>query len=274
MRINDLHVRSRIGLLALGLACAATLALAGGRIYSQSDEAAFTVEYVEGTSSPLSKVGTTRELYWAFRGDGAISYGLRGVPSRNRKVLDPTAKIEADVSDALAIKTTYDMSRMPTRGERRRVQSRECAPPPGHAGYRFMGNDVILGHNTYIYEYHPSAESDGTTTITRYWLAPDLRCFELRTTATTRNERGEVTNQFDKTVGAVLMGEPDPALFLVPDTFREVPPSEFAQSLQYDMVAAREGAERAKLLSTKVPPSWKAELARRDARYKALKLRR
>lgn len=273
MRVATFVARHRVMLFGLGLTCAVTFAGAARHVHSSqgNEYPAFTVEYSEGTSSPSSTARMQREMYWAFRSDGATSNGFRDKPILNRTVLDPTAMIQADVSDRLALTTNYDRTNVLEGRRPRPRQSPTCAPPAGRPGYRFLGEETILGFNTYIYEHHQDLESGAKTMETRYWLAPDLRCFEMKTVSDMRNARGEVTSHFEKLVANVRMGEPDPDLFSVPASYREVPPSEFATSIQYDDIAQREGPERAALVVSRAPASWKATLVQKDARYLASK---
>ncbi len=258
---------------ALGAILVSSLIVAANQVASASRGrlAAFTVEYVESAVSPTAGRSINRDLYWAFRGDGAFSHGERGPRSARRTVMDLAGRREVIVSDTEAMKVTYDLSNRLTGNERRRIPPKDCAAP-ARPDYRFVGNETLLGYNTYVYE-HEKQLPDQSREITRYWLAPDLLCFELKTISTRRSGQDEVTNVFQKVVLRVVPGEPDATLFSVPDAYLEVPPSAFEKRLLHVHSAATAGGEKADLSVANAPPRWLADLDRRDAAYEASKKR-
>jgi hypothetical protein len=61
------------------------------------------------------------------------------------------------------------------------------------------------------------------------WLAPSLGCFEMRRKLQRTDSSGRVTSVNLYEVKSMNLGEPDPSLFAIPASYREVPPSELSR---------------------------------------------
>lgn len=267
MKTTWLFLRRRFTLM-VGVAllfCVGSLGLIAGM--QSREQVAFTVEYAESIVSPTSGRSLDRDLYWAFSKDGSFSNGDRGASAGRRRIVDFPGQREVVVSDSERMKVTTSLADRLPANARRRVLENDCAPPP-NAGYRFVAREQLLGYETYLYELQTSRQDQSTET-TRYWLAPELLCFELKTISTKRNALGEVTNVFQKTVSRVIQGEPDRRLFSVPDHYAEVIPSVFEKRLFHARAEADAGTDMARDAVARAPVKWFEELAKRDADHKA-----
>jgi hypothetical protein len=57
--------------------------------------------------------------------------------------------------------------------------------------------------------------------------APGADCFDLERTVYFKNSAGQITDWVDLVAEEVIPGEPDSALFRVPDSYKRVPVSEW-----------------------------------------------
>lgn len=82
----------------------------------------------------------------------------------------------------------------------------------------------MLGFQTHRYE--STSRMDTQTVSATHWLAPDLNCAALRFLQVASSAEGREIRRFERVAHSVKVGQPDPALFTVPDTYREVSPSQ------------------------------------------------
>ncbi|GEM_PF-1369585 len=233
---------ARIGKsMAACLTAAAFLCGAGDRSRSRPhyERTAFTMEYVQTMTNVQRGTSFALEMFWAERGDGARSYGLAGIYPRRRTVIDPVQKVQVRISDAYRLKSTYDFRAYPVTP--RRIEYGADCYPPGNE-FTYIGDDTILGYRAHHYVRKPVPGAAGYQE-SHYWFAPGLGCHKIQHVAYMRDANGVVTNIFEEKPAIIRREEPDPALFAVPDDYREVRPSELERTLLYGMVRQREGYE-------------------------------
>lgn len=89
--------------------------------------------------------------------------------------------------------------------------------------------DAILGFETLLFESRDPFQ--GLNRTQRVWLAPALDCRPLRFLSESFDEHGEVTASFERVTLSVETGEPAKELFLIPEDYQEMPPSQAQRGL-------------------------------------------
>ncbi|HLW84859.1 MAG TPA: hypothetical protein VKR60_06545 [Candidatus Sulfotelmatobacter sp.] len=82
-----------------------------------------------------------------------------------------------------------------------------------------LGYQVVLVHEGHTY-------GNGASNVRDHWEAPALNCFALRSVEFATRKPGESAPHNEAEVTNILLGEPDPTLFSIPQTFVERSPSE------------------------------------------------
>jgi hypothetical protein len=254
--------------LALGLACLIGAWPAAGRLglLAQPVSTAFSVEFVERSESVVTGQAMERRGHWAERSDGAVSSGSRDTDWDRRVIMDPNNKAEVWVSDLQRIKTTFDVRSMYTGTLRRRSPQPQCAEV---ANATLLGIAAVAGHSTYHYESAPITMDGGATQEVHRWLSPECGCFQLQEIVYKRSSEGVLQGVFSKRPLRVVVGDPDPKFFSIPNDYREVRPSEFEEAIIRGSVSTRQGSDAAARLV--IPRSRRDAWAREDARYDVLK---
>jgi hypothetical protein len=101
---------------------------------------------------------------------------------------------------------------------------RDCTSVPGTL-HPAQDPQTILGF-TVVRKVLSQDRPGGKTTITESWLAPELGCLVMRKTHGVMETSGTVLNFESVEAAHVMVGEPDAALFSIPDDFVERTPSE------------------------------------------------
>lgn len=151
------------------------------------------------------------EYVEALRTDGATMWKAAAPTLLQRRIyLANGDKIL--VNESLARKSTYPRS---THGEALvRVPESSClTDSEKKLGWRVEGSERIAVYRTVRLVYQ------GPNHFIRSWHALDVGC------ATVQQSFEDATGRSVQTLASLTMGEPDPALFHVPVTVREVPPS-------------------------------------------------
>jgi len=152
------------------------------------------------------------------------------------------------VLDRLKLKSTT-----PLKASSRMLPLNPTCLPAGDDKSKPLGTETVAGWLTYIYERSDTAANGSKETRTR-WLVPALDCREVQSKLELTPVAGPARIMWNRPI-SITGGEPDAALFAVPEDYREVSPGELE-------------SERAKALGrTAVPPSLEERLKSRDDAY-------
>ncbi len=177
------------------------------------------------------------EIVRAVRSDGSsfestTTYRLdRSIHNQQRQVkFAGGINIRAD--DRLSLMTaTKNTSEDAARLRQSFDPARSCAvsmdggQPP--TGWTATAGETLSGYETYkVVVEAPSKTPRSRITI---WRAPALGCAELRGFVETLDpSSGQVVQTYERQAADIRPGEPDPALFRLPNGFRNVSPIDFA----------------------------------------------
>lgn len=186
---------------------------------------AFTIHEVERSTNVA--IGNTLESrrILATRSDGAaVTAPLDKQSYRARTIMLPREGKKLVIVDNLRAQSTMYYPAK-TADVRAKGTNPNCAPKSmPNAAPTMLGQYDFLGFKVFKYEHtskRPGQESIKWT----YWYAPDLDSTALKFLAERRADNGILLTQFERYAEFVVLGEPDPSLFVVPDTYRELPPS-------------------------------------------------
>jgi hypothetical protein len=225
----------------------------------------FTAHYSETSTNTLTgRVVQMPLLYMAVRSDGTTSSGSLNQRTGYRRIRSRQAKKEVTVNDFLKLKTTLDYGYIPFTPPRRTMPA-DCRPHGSE--FSSLGVEMIGDYRAYRYQFM-TVLTDGSKREYTQWLAPDLGCWEIQQTTRGYDSRGVLDGLFEKKVVEITPGEPDDALFAVPDAYVEVKPSEREKALHLQNVTDREGSERA--TKREIPLSIETRWAQADERYEAV----
>jgi hypothetical protein len=229
---------------------------------------AFTVEQTEVSQSKASGRQAERRLYYALRSDRSTSKGpLPHDPSgvMTRVVLSVPLRLKVQINDKAGIKSTENLVEppaIPPGPMKRRGPGERCEGPQPNRQY--IGDRSIAGTTAHGYRF-VTEHADRTVTRWEVWYAPAVGCYVLETHAELVSAEGAVQNVFDRSTTRLVLGEPDPGLFVVPAHYLEVPPSQL-EKRSLAATAEAQGEDSDKILKSVPSPvvdSW----ARRDAEY-------
>jgi hypothetical protein len=218
---------------------------------------------VSGTASVI------RSRFFARRSNGARASGPSGSDdgSQIREVILLAEGKSILISDLTRTKCTF-YSQSPDRtteapkdtgGPNVQVEA-NCRKAANERAY-LIGGETVLGIPAYRYDSRET-DAQGQTEELARWLSPALGCRALREIGKKYGPGGSLIGQFERHAVQVLRGEPDDALFQVPEDYVEVRPSE--QSLA---ILRAIDPERTP------PPSWFGTLHRLDQRYESMQRR-
>jgi hypothetical protein len=196
------------------------------QVFSQNAHNSFTLIVEEKVINPANnEVLWRRPKYFARRRDGARVTGPYGAtdPTVVRDITVPTEGLSVVVSDLTG--TKFTLFGPPNKAPGDRAIDGTCAssaPPDG----RRVGEEDILGLRTVHYQRGREHDAMGNAVDFEMWLAPDLRCRPLKETSVRTAPGGEITGRFERVAVKIDIAEPDAALFRVPESYREVKPSE------------------------------------------------
>jgi hypothetical protein len=223
---------------------------------------AFTITVVSESPPPNPNVEqyAPRRMrrMMAFRSDGSSVTAT--LPAQEADGINPSFfgdryvylrsdRTQVYVLDQLKLKSTTVMS-----GDGPVKQLPPLDPKCGgtsHAVKRFLRMDQYEGYDVYVYERTFPGTPGNLDTETQ-WVTPLLDCLSLQSTLD-RKESGEIKH-FHNYVNSIVVGEPDPKLFNVPQDYREVSPSQME-------------TERAVALGRSLPPGAAETMKFKDDRY-------
>lgn len=214
---------------ALGLIVATPIAWMLGMIVSKlnipvahatSAPAAFTASYVTTTHNSANVELQRAEAVFAQRSDGSSVLLQKtagpGVPSGTRRILDVQKKRVVSVDPRTESISTFHYSDDELDHARNPPLSCEQHGKPLAQDHqpqmKMEGLDVVRF----------SGKMSSTENPVVRWMAPALNCFVLQ-------EEGTIVAdqfRFRRTTASLSIGEPDPLLFEVPDSYTERSPSE------------------------------------------------
>ena len=157
------------------------------------------------TEIPITAKGQAGQAnYYTFgvRSDGStvIKTNIRGDITR---IIEFASRVQVRVRDFRELKSSIAMSAIPIR----RDPNQSCA----YSGEASLGEENVTG-------YRAVRLGKGERTS---WYALDYGCALVR--EVWKFQTGEVS---EKTLVSLVRGEPDPALFHVPNAYPDVPPSQ------------------------------------------------
>lgn len=206
------------------LALLATAAFVVQRVSSQTSPPsvpAYTVLSDERAVNPRSNLTIERHKYVARKSDGSRAMGTRPeypdeAKASSRMVILTRQSVSVEISDATAMKSTTYFQPPVASGNSKRTK---CA----HDGLTYISDEILAGLTTHK---HTRTVQDGARMkVENLWYAPSLNCLEVGHVVDAKEADGTVSDHFERLAKAVIIGEPDAALFQIPD-YVEVPPSQ------------------------------------------------
>jgi hypothetical protein len=182
-----------------------------------------------------------------------------------RTIEDWAAALTVKVADGLKMKTTYDYSYI---GVKPPAQKPAPSCLPRGSVYSLVGDERIAGFEAHHYQ-RLSTLPDGETLEDHDWFAPGLGCFQIQRIQYRRDAKGNLTGVFEKKPVQVQTGEPENSLFMVPDTYREMKPSDLERAVLLQAVEEREGYDAVQ--RHKIPAGVEQNWARMDSHYLSVK---
>lgn len=98
-------------------------------------------------------------------------------------------------------------------------QASACSGGQASSEPPILGYQVVLVHDGHTY-------GNGASNVHDRWEAPALNCFALRTVDFKTEKPGEKAPHNEAEVTNIILGEPDPTLFSIPQNFGERSPSQ------------------------------------------------
>jgi hypothetical protein len=194
-------------------------------VNASSNELPVTVHYVLTGSGPISgppsQPGSDKQdQYFARRADGStvqsrVVTGPDGKQYTQRTVADAAKGVRVVIDGVTQSITTYHLSKVAVA--ELRAPARRCGNDASPSGESLMGHAVVrtvLNANGRIETF----------------LAPDLGCVLLRERVYRPDANGNDRQVASKEAVAVMPGDPDPALFVIPD-WPERSPSEVTSEM-------------------------------------------
>jgi hypothetical protein len=210
----------------IGLSALVLLLLFVSKAFQPATLRAFTMTMVfDGPPSRTNPpVQSELRRLMAYRSDGSNvtkSIPLNGLPDFGDRslTLRPQGQ-RVYILDALKLKSTTASAAL--KAEPPALDS-VCSGGAKH-GMTFVKTDVYAGYDTFVYTIKSTTPDGDQQTVTR-WLAPALQCRDIQSTLVLTEPSGTVKN-FHNYAVSIVEGEPDPALFAIPDGYTEVAPSE------------------------------------------------
>lgn len=212
----------------------------------------FTVAISERYVDPGTRTVTSEvQLITAFRSDGSTANTrTSGGEVMSRQVLDVPGRRTVVVADTEQTKSTRYFSDQERQSMLVSQRPPDCAPNPNEKPIR---EETLLGVKVFVFE------TDSPLGLNRVrmsrWVAPELRCTEIKSIADKLNGSGALLARTEKLPVSVQAGEPDGVLFQVPESYKELPPSAMQQG-SYEMRAKRAA-----------PPNLLSSWAVQDKKY-------
>ena len=210
--------------VTLWAAMAVLLASAGWRVYAQAvapplgPTGAYTVVLAENSYDQAGALKDTHRYIEARRSDGAKLKQMVSsrIQERNIYLADGSYIRTNDLTGG---KSTYPRPLDGTLPPRRDPERSYFSAEDQEIKSVLKGMETIGGYSAARIEMKQGGQ---TWTM---WFAPALGCAQLQ-------QRVEVgTSVTEQRLESILVGEPDPALFRVAETVKEMPPSQYYATL-------------------------------------------
>lgn len=178
----------------------------------------YTVVLQESTRDPSGEVRTEGTLTMALRSDGGYTERYEHVGGQQaliQRTVDLPSGVTVVIDDVRELRTTT-VKRLGTSSRARMDSSRGCIK--NNSGEILMAAEIVDDRER-VKGYQTVQVKLGETT---FWLARDLGCAKVK--SRTRLSDGTIN---EKVAVVITPGEPDDALFHVPDRYNEVQHSIF-----------------------------------------------
>ncbi|MGE5646733.1 MAG: hypothetical protein ACM336_13170 [Acidobacteriota bacterium] len=171
-----------------------------------------------------------KHLVQAYRADSSRATApIDRSSSQARSVTLLPEGMKVDISDRGELKSTRYFRVPPGTKTFRAWRGPRCEYQGG-IPLAYKGQDVINGFEVYGYET-VREEPPSKKILRTAWFAKDLGCYEMKLHEEVQDGSGKVISVFERTAVKITPGDPDPSLFDVPPSYREVPPSEMERNL-------------------------------------------
>lgn len=157
----------------------------------------------------------------AFRADGSnvtdYHHILRnGETTEIRMIADVSSGHRVAVDYATQSTSTYPLE---SRYATLMAEQASACKAVGESGEPVLGYQVVLVHDGHTY-------ANGMRNVHDRWEAPALNCFALRSVDFATRRPGTQAPHNEAEATNIILGEPDPTLFSIPQNFVERSPSE------------------------------------------------
>jgi hypothetical protein len=184
----------------------------------------FTATKITRFVSFEGRPGSTHSQLYASRADGGYVVETYDEAGSLRRVTFPDKMIRYLVDPKLRLRSTFKLANqdMIDRMTHRKYSGDNCsAYVPSDAAY--VGTGSVFGISTAVYHWEFNAVENIYQHSAEF--APSLNCFKLKGEDIWVGKDGKRTSATIEEITSLRIGEPDPNLFIVPDTFQEVEPS-------------------------------------------------
>lgn len=232
-------------LIALSVAAGYGVRILAGKVVgvqAQGENAAFTATVVTKQYDSLGNETVSQSTIFARKASGStvtIRDSFRNAQSSKSTTIQSIEEMTAisALNDSKVKMTT----RLSTEhlDRLRANQGRACATDSASAAQAVLGIPVVTKSSM-------QDGSDGKKAVIELMLAPSLGCYPMKKDRRVVDANGKLVVREMQEVVNVTLGEPNPALFTIPDDFLEKKPSE-----AYATEAARLGDPECKTCSSR-----------------------
>ena len=214
--------------------------------YAQSSSVpAFTVQYTERATNNVTGKSVYKTGTFAFRSEGStsqvdINHSPTGEVNVTRKIALPLKGQRIVLADSAGVKTTFPWS----------AGTVPLLPTSADSTCGATVEQPVLGYGKFLGVRVVKLVRDTGDRRLETWHAPSLGCYVLWHHIDFRSDDGKVTDYSEWAATTVTLGEPSPEFFQVPQSYREVRPSEMESA-----VRAHFGKDCQECANTK----WKAQ---------------
>lgn len=199
--------------------------------------APFTVK-MHSAIGEAGRPETRRDLYYreAFRADGSSLWANLDskLQTTARRIQLVREGRQVTTAEPVRLKSTVRVRDWAVAHWKSRHRDSSCTGRVfGAVALAAIGDATVLGVAVLKFR------EDTPRATVEVWRAPSLNCYRLFERFEWKSQ-GAVVSTTTNTAISITVGDPDPALFQVPDSFREVKPSEAAARLREFFEAAEE----------------------------------
>lgn len=192
----------------------------------------FTMILTETISNvPSKRTVTGRTIFKAVTLDGSRAEGDSRSPGQPgyygvRSVQLPSELKEVTIDEVLKAKSTRLLSREQANRSGQPPSDLTCTKSNVVSGvsHSVEGESTILGLRTVRIRLAYD------NVVQTHWLAPDLNCTAIRFEEQLKDEKGTVTDRFERTASSIKLGQPEASLFTIPAHYKESSPWQLRQA--------------------------------------------